>query len=471
MTIKRVHAFTDDVLADHDAVALAALLRKKELSPVEVTEAAIARSERIHQSLNAMSLPLYHTAKLNAEKPLQGVLGGVPTLIKDNTHMRGVPTKQGSRAVSPRAENATGAFAKQFLSLGVNVVGKSALPEFGFNATTEFAEDAPTLNPWNPKFSSGASSGGAAVLVAAGAVPIAHANDGGGSIRIPAACCGLVGLKSTRGRLVDSAETRSLPLNIISEGVVTRTVRDTATFFYGAERYFHNQKLPKIGLVEGPAKRRLRIGMVVDSITGHATCPQTRAAVEQTALVLQRLGHTVEEVPLPVTESFAGDFQFYWSMLSFFVGTFGKRLFGPSFDASQMDGLSSGLASSFKKQFIKTPFVLRRLKRTAHDYANFFQNVDLVLSPVLAHTTPELGYLNPSVPYDELMDRLMRYVSFTPLNNASGGPAISLPMGVTSNDLPIGVQFSAAHGDERTLLEVAFELEQANPWRRIQDIA
>lgn len=471
MANNRFHVFGDDVLADHDAVALAELLRRGEVSVREVTEAAIARADKVQQALNAVELPLYEQALAGAGRPGEGVFAGVPTFIKDNADLEGLPTRHGSRAVNPRPAKKTGAFAKQYLSMGFNVLGKSTLPEFGFSATTEFAEDAPTLNPWNPAYSSGASSGGSAVLVAAGAVPIAHANDGGGSIRIPAAACGLVGLKPTLGRFVDAEASRSLPHNVIGEGVVTRSVRDTAMFFHGAEQYYHNRKMPRIGLVEGPGTKRLRIGLVYDSITGHATCPETRAAVEETAKLLASLGHHVEEMPLPVPPSFAEDFRFYWGMLSFLIATFGKHALSPDFDSQRIDGLSRGLLAEYRKRFYKTPAVLYRLKRTRRQYAEQFGQYDLVLSPVLAHTTPEIGYLSPNLPFETLMDRLERYVSFTPLNNAAGSPAISLPLGVSSNDLPIGVQFSAAHGAERTLLEIAFELEQARPWRRIQDVA
>lgn len=183
------------------------------------------------------------------------------------------------------------------LSQGYICLGKSTLPEFGFNASTEPAQGDPTRNPWNLDYSCGASSGGAAALVAAGVVPIAHANDGGGSIRIPAACCGLVGLKPTRGRVVDNDAARDLPVNIISDGVVTRSVRDTAGFLAYAESWFKNRKLPAIGHVQGPPSgRQLRIGLVLDSINGHPpTDPETRLTVEQTARYLEKLGgHIIE---------------------------------------------------------------------------------------------------------------------------------------------------------------------------------
>lgn len=468
MTDPRVHAFSSaDVLADHDAVALAELIRKRHISAREAAEAAIARVEKVNGVLNAVELPDYEQALAAAGRSSTGVFAGVPTFIKDNTDLAGLPTRHGSRAVNPGPAKKHGAFAQQFLGQGFTVLGKSSLPEFGFNATTEFAGEAPTRNPWNPAYSSGASSGGSAALVAAGAVPIAHANDGGGSIRIPAACCGLVGLKPTRGRFIDGEQARALPVNIVGEGVVSRSVRDTAEFFAGMEQTWRNPKLPSVGRVQGPGSRRLRIGLVMDSVTGTPTCAETRAVVEETARLLEGLGHRVEPMPLPVPKSFIDDFTLYWGFLAFMLGLTGRYTLSPRFDAARLDPFSRGLAAFYRKRPLRTPQMLYRLHRTAAQYAEKMKPWDAVLSPVLAHTVPELGYISPEVPFDTLFDRLVRYAAFTPLNNASGSPAISLPMGSSRNGLPVGVQFSAPHGAERTLLEIAFALEQAKPWRKI----
>jgi amidase len=240
MTNDRIHAFGPDLLADHDAVALADLVRRREVSPVELAETAITRVEKVNGALNAVQLADYERALAEAAKLPTGLFAGVPTFVKDNTDLQGLPTGHGSRAVPRIPAAADGAFARQFLSLGFTVLGKTTLPEFGFNCSTEYQGSPPTRNPWHTGYSCGGSSGGAAALVAAGAVPIAHANDGGGSIRIPAACCGLVGLKPSRGRLLEAEWARMLPVKIIAEGVVTRTVRDTAHFFAGAEQYWRN---------------------------------------------------------------------------------------------------------------------------------------------------------------------------------------------------------------------------------------
>lgn len=469
MTSERVHAFDpDDALGDLDAVDIAGLIQSGDVSAREITEAAIARASAVNPHLNGIQLETFEQALTDSATPRDGVFCGVPTFVKDNTDLKGLPTDQGSQAVNARPAKDHSPFAKQFLAQGFTVLGKSTLPEFGFNASTEYQGLPPTRNPWNTDYSSGASSGGSAVLVAAGVVPIAHANDGGGSIRIPAAACGLVGLKPTRGRVIDAPEARTMPVNIISNGVVTRSVRDTAHFMAGAEKFFSNPRFPRIGLVEGPAARRLRIGVIMDSVTGIRTDEDTRAVVRDTAMLLEKLGHTIVEAPLPVDEKFIDDFTHYWGMLAFATKNFGKKFMGPHFDKTRTDDLTNGLAKAFLHQIHRTPGAIRRLRRTEQVYAESFADYDLILSPTLGCTTPKLGHLSPEVPFDELLTRLVNYVAFTPINNTAGSPAISLPMGTSVEGMPIGVHFSAKHGEERTLLEIAYELEAAKPFARIQ---
>ncbi|WP_176926710.1 amidase [Actinokineospora alba] len=458
-----VHAFGDDALGDHDAVALARLVRDGAVSAQELADAALARARRVEPLLNAIACEP-DAPRVAPEKT--GALYGVPTFVKDNTDLRGLPTNHGSEAYTAAPAKKDGAYATQYLSTGLTVVGKSRLPEFGLNATTEFMTGEPARNPWHTDHSVGASSGGSAALVASGVVPIAHANDGGGSIRIPAACAGLVGLKPTRHRHVDGEQARRLPINMVSEGVLTRTVRDTAAFLAAAEDHWRNPALPPIGLVDGPAQRRLRIGLVLDPIKGTLD-EHTRATVENTARLLEKAGHHVEPIDLPVTEQFAADFLQYWGLLAQLAVDTGKLTFNRSFDRQRVDGLTRGLRGHHRANFRRTPGALRRLRRIPGVYADLFARHELVLSPVLAHTTPRLGHISPTVDFDDLLDRLTDYVAYTPLNNIAGTPAISLPLGMTPAGLPIGVHLSAAHGDERTLLEVAYTLEAEHPFPRI----
>jgi amidase len=463
----RVHAFGDDALGDLDTVGVAAAIAAGDISAREATEAAIARAERVNPELNAIQLRDFDRALAASDSPGDGVFAGVPTFVKDNTDVAGLPSDQGSLAVKARPAPAHAPFTDQLLSTGVTVLGKSTMPEFGFNATTEYATLPPTRNPWHTDYSAGASSGGAAALVASGVVPLAHANDGGGSIRIPAAACGLVGLKPTRGRVVPAAESAKLPIDIISNGVVTRTVRDTAHFIAATQAYRPAAALKPLGLVEGPAQRRLRIGMILDSVTGMPTDEDTRKAVLATADLLGSLGHDVVEVPLPVDRGFMEDFKHYWGLLAFSTHHFGRRVMSPDFDKTLTDPLTRGLAARFIRQVWRTPTALRGLKRSEARYRSAFADVDLIVSPTLGYATPELGYLSPAVEFPVMFERLVQYAAFTPLNNAAGGPAISLPLGRSSADMPIGVHFSADHGDEQTLLELAYELEAAQPFARI----
>ncbi|XMA38528.1 amidase [Streptomyces albogriseolus] len=460
-TRTQVHVFRDDALGDLDAVGLAAAIRRGEVSPAEVAKDAAARVRDADARLDAVQVHLDIPAH---GAPGGGAFAGVPTFVKDNTDFAGLPTGHGSAAFRPRPARRHAAFTRQLLSTGVTVLGKTRLPEFGFSPSTEYEEGPPVRNPWHTGHSAGGSSGGSAALVAAGAVPVAHANDGGGSIRIPAAACGLVGLKPTRGRTVPNAQGRQLPIDIVVDGVVSRTVRDSAAFLAAAELHHRNVKLPSVGLVESPGERRLRVGLLVDSPNGARTDEDTRAAVTETARRLERLGHTVTPVELAIDPRFTEDFLTYWGMLSFLIGATGRTM-GTDFDRHRMDGLSRGLRETYVRNWRNTPAVVRRLKRTREAYAAAFRGQDVILSPVLAHTTPPLGHLAPSVPYATLIERILAYVAFTPVNNVVGTPSLSLPAASTTPDgLPIGVMFSGRPGAERTLLELAFELEADRPF-------
>ena len=443
---------------DLDAVALAALVRRGEVSPDELARAAIAR---VDPELEAVEYAAYDKPLIG---PPSGALYGVPTFVKDNTDVAGMPTNHGTAAFTARAATRHGRYTRQYLSTGMTVLGKSRLPEFGFNAGSEYESASPVRNPWNLGRSPGASSSGAAALVASGAVPIAHANDGGGSIRIPAACCGLVGLKPTADRHVRGDQDRHLPVHIGSEGVLTRTVRDTAAFVAACEDYWRNPGLPPIGLVEGPSRRRLRVGLMLDTVTGAVVDAQTRAAVESTAKLLERLGHDVSPVPMPVGKQFVDDFLLYWGFLATLVARFGRLAFSRDFDASRLDGLTQGLRRLYLRNAHHSSGALYRLRHVPRAYAWMFRRHELVLSPVVAHIAPPLGHLSPTLPFDELLQRLLAYVAYTPLHNVAGAPAISLPMGMANEGVPIGVMLSAAHGDERTLLELAYALEAEQPW-------
>lgn len=467
----RVHAFTDDALGEDDATGVAHRIAQREITAVEAVDAALARSALVEADLNALEHSDAERARRRAaavETP-RGAFGGVPTVIKDNVVVGGMPMTEGSRAVPATIHERDGAWTRQFLDTGVIPIGTTTMPAFGWTATTERPGGDVTRNPWHLGYSSGGSSGGSAAYVAAGVVPMAHGNDGGGSVRIPAAACGLVGLKPSRGRLRNDEASARMPVEIVTQSVLTRSVRDVAGFVAAAERTYRNPALQPVGLVEGPGARRLRIGLVLDAPYSPATDAETRAAVQDTATLLEGLGHSVVPYDPPVPEFFKRDFEDYWGLLALMVSWQGDRYFGPGFDRSRLDPATLGLSARARRRLWRLPLALTRLRAASVAFDRKFGDVDLVLSPVVSHSTPRIGYLGADLPFEEHYRRLVDYATFTPVNNACGTPAISLPTGATETGLPIGTMLSGRSGAERLLLEVAFELEGARPWRRIQD--
>ncbi len=461
--VNRVSAFCDDVLGTSDAVEIRRKIKHGEITAVEAVEAAVARAESVNPVLNAIATPQFDSACARATATRRGAFAGVPTFVKDTDPVEGVPLLFGSRGMPNEPSTKTSEFVVQLFDLGFISLGKTTTPEFGLTGTTEALLYGPTRNPWDTEHSTGGSSGGAAALVAAGVVPIAHANDGGGSIRIPASCCGIVGLKPSRGRLPDVEGAALIPVKIIHQGVVTRTVRDTALFHHAAEQHRPVRGLPEIGLVEGFGPRR-RIRFFSQWDHEHDTDPDCVAAVERIARLCESHGHFVEEVSCPFDPKLADDFLALWSTMAFGILQFGRQLIHPRFDKNQVEDFTRGLAQMFRQHALSMPGAIRRLRRFGSFYSSLFDDCDVLLTPTVATPPPPLGHLGPEVPFDLTIERLRAFLPFTAVENISGGPAISLPGGMSKTGLPIGVQLAAALGQERTLLELAFELEESAPW-------
>ncbi|MAS54780.1 MAG: amidase [Pimelobacter sp.] len=462
----QVSAVADDALGEHDAVGLVRALHAGAVSVPEVVEAAIARVEAVDPSLNALAFRAFDRARLEALDPRDGYFSGVPTVVKDNVAVAGMPTQDGTDAWAPRPERTDGDFARMYLATGLIPLGKSRLSEYGFSAAAEHPRLGAVRSPWSTEHVAGASSAGSAALVASGALPLAHANDGGGSIRIPASVNGLVGLKPTRDRLAQDKLMRDMPIRIVADGVVTRSVRDTAAFVREAELVYRNLALPPIGDITRPGRKRLRIGFNTSGV-GVSASPEVAALTLETVALLERLGHTVEEVEAPVPEGFREDFLLYWALLAMVLVRTGRRTHGRSWDRSRLDNLTLGLARHASRNLHRVPGVIRRLRRAPRLAASFHETYDVTLTPALATETPRVGHLDPTQDYDTIIERLMDWVAFTPLQNVTGDPAISLPLAQTAAGLPQGMMFGAGAGREATLLELAYELEQARPFARL----
>lgn len=451
----------------HDATATAGYIRSGALTTRQVMQAAIDRALAMQPALNFMVTSDFARALTLSAVPRAGAFGGVPFLVKDLDDSYGVPTKMGSasRLMAPPA-TADAYIVQLFDRMGLTSLGKSATPEWGFLPTTESPVYGPTRNPWNPGHSSGGSSGGAAAAVAAGVVPIAHASDGGGSIRIPASCCGVFGLKPSRGRFFGSP--RELKVTDLSvDHVLTRTVRDSATAFALSENTASDAHFLPTGFVKGPNRRRLNIGLVLEGIGGQPPDPEVRAATERTAALLKSLGHRVTPTRWPIGQTFVEDFLLLWAS-----------------GAAELAASVAKAAPSVRREALLEPFTLgladmyarapegalgeaiERLNVASMAYTPWFaaSGFHVVLSPVLGSPPPPLGYLAPTVPMRTLVERLIAYVGYTTYHNVAGAPAMSVPLQWSSTGLPIGSQFAARPGHEVFLFELAYELEQAQPW-------
>jgi amidase len=431
-----------------------------------VIEGAIARTEEAWH-LGAVFERTYDRARAAvAQLSSDGPLAGVPTFVKDLTEIRDVSTTWGSRAAGKYVSRSTDPIALRMNAAGLISLGKSACSELGLAATTEPMGFPPCCNPWDPSRSPGGSSGGAGTLVAAGAVPIAHGSDAGGSIRIPAACCGLVGMKPSRFRL-DAKGSELLAVNIVTDGVLTRSVRDTVAFFAAVEAHCAAGKFAPIGDVARTPSRPLRIGVFVDSPIGTPIDPDVLQAVLDAARSCERLGHGVESIPCPFPASVVHDFIRYFACIAWLRVLTAPVLLHWRFDRRKVEPWTRDIAAYFGKAKLEGIAALMRLRRFAARFGEVMSRHDVLLSPTTPTPAPRLGHLAPDVPFETLLERMREFVAFTLLYNVSGAPAISLPLGRSRDGLPVGVQFAAAHGEDRKLLELASSIEDAEPWERI----
>ncbi|HEX4695013.1 amidase [Sphingomonas sp.] len=452
-------------MADWDATETAAAIRGGAVSALEAVDAAITRAEAIDPQLNFLVAEGFERARERARAPLgDGPFAGVPFLIKDLDDLIGLPTRSGSRATAGLAPaTRQSALTDGLIAAGLNPIGKSATPEHGFLPTTEPLAFGPTRNPWDPARSAGGSSGGAAAATAAHVVPFAHASDGGGSIRIPASCCGLFGLKPSRGRTL-ATDPGHFPLPLSVQLCVSRSVRDSAALLAAVEA--KDGGLPRVGMVDAPAAKRLRIGLVIDSASGGVPDPEVASAIEGTATLLEQLGHHVERTAWPAPIANMGDaFLLAWSQgAANILAEAGERLgHAPGLDEVEPFSLAMAtIVASAPAGAVEQAVAFLDSLRAPYD--TWLALYDMILSPVLSLPPPELGWLAPDLPVETMAERLTRYVGYTTAFNVVGAPAMSVPAAWTAQGLPIGAQFGAAVGAEAALLGLAYELEEARPW-------
>lgn len=446
-----------------DAHDQAALRRSGEVSAAELVEAAILRAQRLDDALGSISHRAFDLARKRAQDIDAGgddnrSHAGVPYLVKDSLDYPGMLTHAGSRSRGDALAKKAFPFVQRLDGAGLVPIGKSTMPEFGLMPSTEPLRGPVTRNPWSLSHSPGGSSGGAGAAIAAGIVPLAHGSDGAGSIRMPAACCGVVGLKPGRGGVVRVRSRHVLEDLMVGDSLMSRSVRDTAWAFANA----HPQKKHP---VSGPAARRLRIAVVEHNLVGNAPHPEVATALSRSADLCASLGHHVEARPWPVDGAAVTQaLHTLWSHLAADCEDA-----NPAAPASQslLEPWTLGLAQ-WNRENCGIGELEQAYTQLAHlpaAFNAFHQDFDVILSPVLRAPPVPIGELAPDREFAELMPALFDWMSYTPLQNLAGTPGISLPLSSTAEGLPVGTQFVADRGQEELLLALAFELEAAAPWR------
>jgi amidase len=460
------------------AVELAAMVRDGDVTSRELVEAAYEAIDRRNGDLNAFvtlcqerALAESDAVKAGDERPLAGVPIGVKDLV---AMTEGVRTTFGSAAMADWVPDHDSALIRRLRSAGAIIVGKTNLPEFGILPVSEPDLFGPCRNPWDTSRTPGGSSGGSASAVAAGTVPIAHANDGGGSIRIPASCCGLVGLKPSRGRVSLAPDLTEFVGGIAIEGCVSRTIEDSAVWLDIISGYETGDPYwappPSAPFSEAPAREpgKLRIGFVDSAPLGIPVHEHCAAAARDAASLLEALGHNVEAAaPAWNDEGYIENFITLWTAgTGEEIHTYG-RLYGKPLDVSKLEPLTQemvALASGFSAvDYLRS---LEYLQRLARQVVAFWDDFDVLVTPTLAQPPLPIGALRPKEgePAMKMLENAAGFVPLTPVWNVTGQPAISLPLSTSPDGLPIGVQLVGPPAGEELLLSLSAQLEEAQPW-------
>ncbi len=444
------------------------MLANGETTSLELTQAAIARAKASQPIINAIATDSYDTALSEAAAPPPGAFSGVPTFIKDLIDWKGVRRMSGSRALESHIAAEDDAVATAWREMGIISLGKSTTPEEGLISSTEPLVTGATRNPWDTTRIPGGSSGGAAALVAARVVPFAHASDGGGSIRIPAACCGLFGLKPSRDAMASSRPPA--PVSISINHAVTLTVRDSAALFAASERPANG--LSATGHITGPSTRRLKIAFAPEPSTGAPLDSDTRAGLERTAELCRAMGHEVIDWKLPLNgDEFSDKFLLYWAAGAAQFAQEAAKFAGQPPSPDILEPWTLSLAMQFLSRAGEIDDVVAYLQAYEGIYNAYFDDFDVILSPTVATVAPKIGEQAPDGDFETVMQNVLNFAAFTSPMNVSGAASMSVPVQWSEAGLPIGSMFSAKRGDDAMLLALAYELEAAEPWiDRVPDL-
>jgi amidase len=463
-----------DEFAALDATAQAELVRRKEAKPIELVEAAIKRIERVNPSLNAVITPMYEQARAATETLPDGPFTGVPFLLKDLlAAYASVQMSSGSQFLKDFTPDHDSELTARYKRAGLVIVGKTNTPEYGILPTTEPKLFGPARNPWDTTRTTGGSSGGSAAAVAAGLVPMAHANDGGGPIRIPASCCGVFGLKPTRARNPLGPDFGDMYSGLVAEHAITRSVRDSAALLDatagpmpGDPYYAPPQARSFIEEVGAPVGK-LRIALTTQSASGTPVHPDCVKAAHDAAALCVELGHeVVEAAPAINGERLLKSFMAIWSAGTTWTIDGFAHLTGREPQEGQFEPGTWVLYQMGKKTRASDYLMaVQAMQSLSREIAKFMSDYDVCLTPTLGEPPVPLGTFDAQ-PDDALagIKRATAFVPFTPICNVTGQPAMSVPLYRNEEGLPVGSHFMGRFGDEATLFRLAAQLEQARPW-------
>jgi amidase len=459
---------------NYDAVGLAKLVRTKQVTPFELLDEAIARTGRVDPQINAVVVRHYDYAQRQIDNGLpQGPFAGVPFLLKDLEFLEGTRTTAGASVYRDHVAGYTTTLARRFLDAGLTIFGKSSTPEFGLVPTTESRLFGPTRNPWNLDHSSGGSSGGAAAAVAARIVPLAHASDGGGSIRIPASACGVFGLKPTRARNPIGPERGEGWGGLSCGHVVSISVRDSAAMLdaiHGCEPsspYVAPKPERPFAEEVGRDPGRLRIAFTDSSPYGDAIDSEVAEAVRDVAKLLAGLGHGVEARAPVLAADPATVMATIVSANTGLAVRLAEQQFGRSMTDRDFEVLTLASAhNAAKASAIDYTAAQLTAFRISRRLADFFETCDVFLCPTLCSPPLRIGEIDTmSQDLSHISPILRRYMPATAMFNMSGQPAMSVPLARNKAGLPLGMMFAARFGDEATLFRLAAQLEHERPWK------
>ena len=457
---------------EYDALGLSELLKKKEVSAKELLEEAIFLTETLDPLINAVPQKHFELAMAQAETNLKGPFFGVPFLLKDlHSSLEGTITSDGSRSSAKNVADFTDTLTQRCLDSGLVIFGKTNSPEFGLTVTTEPVLFGPTRNPWNLNHSAGGSSGGAAAAVAAGIIPMAQATDGGGSIRIPASCCGLVGLKPTRARTPRGPKVFEGWAGQSIAHCVSISVRDSALLLdatsgpeIGSPYHAPYQKDSFLSSLEKDPKN-LKIAYIVpESISIDA---EVKDVMTKTFSLLESLGHSVESksIDLPTDEIMTTIAAVISSSLANKIDEMEKQI-GKNLDNTMLENVTLQMQKNGKEVLAKDYIqAVKTNHKIGYEVEKMFLDYDILLSPVLAKPPVEIGNIDlNTTDFADYAEKLSTYTPFTGIFNQSGHPSISLPLYRTPKNLPVGTMLTASFGNESLLFGLARQLEVAEPW-------